>query len=332
MKCRDFEEKLPQLLREPVPAELREAAEAHAAGCASCRRLLAIARGEAGPMEDIASRRLTRAVLDQTSGSVCRKIEERLAEWVDLTGGKSSRLGAEDELVREHLDHCAECAELVQALAMLREELPGMAEIEPDTRFVVDVLEHTSRARQRKRSFAEQAQDWWSHLVHRPRIALEAAYVGALLFFLLFGSPAPFVRDLSVRSIGLAKTELAAGVASLEQRELPLVGVFGAMGDSLRGEAGRPVREKAAGFGARIGSTTRRLGQTLSLTGQCGKTMSNGVLHGDMVTAWGAAQEWKQKVRTCWGPPPAGTPGGNNTEPPADSLRIEERSQPETNP
>jgi hypothetical protein len=332
VNCRDFEEKLPQLLREPVPADLREGAAIHTASCLRCRRLLALARGEAGPMDDAAARGLTRAVLAETSGAVCAKIEERLVDWVDLTPWTKRQPGIEDELVGQHLDHCRQCTELVQTLRMLREELPEMAEVEPDTRFVVDVLEQTSRLKQGKRSWSSLADDWWTHLIRRPRIALEAAYVAALLFFLLLGSPAPFIRDISMRSVGLARTELAAGMASLEQRELPLVGALGVVGDSLRREAGRPVREKTDGWVPRISNTGKRLGQTLTLAGQYGKAMGDGVLHGDMVTAWGAAQEWKQKMRTCWGKSSPGPADGNNTEPPADSLRIDARSQPETNP
>src|SRR3989442_15047115 len=52
---------------------------------------------------------------------------------------------ADDDLVRMHLDACGECAGLAAWLARLAADLPPLAEGDPGTRLVDEVLARTSR-------------------------------------------------------------------------------------------------------------------------------------------------------------------------------------------
>ncbi len=126
-------------------------------------------------------------VLERTSGPACANAENLLCDWVDGT------IPPEDiDMLSLHLHHCANCAALADRLRELEEELPAMAEIDPDAGFLHEVMLNTalrhSEGTRNRFGFAIAAG--WRQLVHRRRFAWEAAYVGALLFVLILGSPA----------------------------------------------------------------------------------------------------------------------------------------------
>lgn len=122
---------------------------------------------------------LTRSILARTSGAPCERLRALACELVDgaLEPDRAALAGA-------HLDHCAGCAALVSALRASTAALPAMAEAEPGPWFAEQVLRATSRA-PRSRAVG------WERLMRRPRIALEAAYLGALAGLVVFSLPAP---------------------------------------------------------------------------------------------------------------------------------------------
>lgn len=114
---------------------------------------------------------LTQAILARTSGSPCQRLQALACDFVDglLDEGQGS-------LLRGHMDQCTACAALVAALANAGELLPTMAEVDPGPWFTQRVMRATVYAPRRP---AFDLPTAWVKLMHRPRIALEAAYLGA---------------------------------------------------------------------------------------------------------------------------------------------------------
>lgn len=135
------------------------------------------------PLDAEAAQDLTRAILARTSGSPCLQLEEMACAYVD---GEL----ADDQvsLVQGHLAHCHGCAQLVQALRHASAILPRMAEVDPGPWFTARVMRATVHA-PRPAAFAWRAI--WSQLLHRPRIALEAAYVGTAMSLMGLALPLP---------------------------------------------------------------------------------------------------------------------------------------------
>jgi len=156
---------------------------------------------------------LTRAILARTSGDPCHRLQSLACDFVDgtLEAGQAS-------LVHLHLGHCGTCAALVEALASLRTDLPALAEVDPGPWFTQAVLRAT-----RHQPFRRSAdlRDLWWRLMHRPRIALEAAYLGAAAGLMGIYLPLP---DLALRvpalvqPLGDSALRVAGQVAQAERR------------------------------------------------------------------------------------------------------------------
>src|SRR5262245_63954004 len=102
--------------------DARAALAEHLERCGDCRTLIASLR-EAPPEDP----ELTTAILMRTAGPVCESARDRLCAWVDAALDL-----LETERVRGHLERCGDCAALGRALASLREDLPRLAEEDPD--------------------------------------------------------------------------------------------------------------------------------------------------------------------------------------------------------
>jgi anti-sigma factor RsiW len=117
---------------------------------------------------------LTRSILSRTSGSSCQRLQELACDFVD---------GLLDEprttLVRSHLDHCAACASLVKALELSADVLPALAQADLGPWFAQRVLQATTRAPRESARRPYDLRAAFIRLMHRPRIAVEAAYLGA---------------------------------------------------------------------------------------------------------------------------------------------------------
>ena len=127
---------------------------------------------------------LTQAILARTSGSPCERLHALACDFVD-----GALEEAQGSLLRGHMDHCAACAGLVRALVESKAVLPAMAEVDPGPWFTQRVLRTTSW---RPAGQGFDARAAWRRLLHRPRIALETAYLGAAMGLIGLHAPVPW--------------------------------------------------------------------------------------------------------------------------------------------
>jgi len=168
---------------------------------------------KAASLDPGASPELTRAILARTSGDPCHRLQSLACDFVDgtLEVGQAS-------LVHLHLGHCAACAALVGALASLQADLPEMAQVDPGPWFTQAVLRATRRQPPPQEA---DLRDLWRKLMHRPRIALEAAYLGAAAglmgIYLPLPAFAPRVPAL-VQPLGDSALRVAEQLTQAERR------------------------------------------------------------------------------------------------------------------
>ena len=248
MSCREVQDRLDDLLAGTLTAEDRRAVEEHLLECADCRELRVLMEQEpdllaAEPPAVEPPPGLAASILARTSGAPCARAGNLLCDFVDR-----SLEAVETELVRLHLQTCQECAALSGALARMSEDLPTLAEVQPDERFVADVLRVTLPFRTRlARRLAVLARAW-QRLLERPRIAWEGAYIGTFILVLAFGTPgSPFAgvpkRALEVATINPVE-QLKAPVADLESEVASGVqSVFATTGEKVAG-----ARQLASGL------------------------------------------------------------------------------------
>jgi hypothetical protein len=128
---------------------------------------------------------LTRRVLAATSGSACARAENLLAARGDADADPLDLA-----LLEGHFDRCEPCRELAEVLAWARPTLPALAEWSQGRAFTAAVLARTSRRPARGLvPSLERAALAAIAMVQRPRIALEAGWVGAMLAAILIWSP-----------------------------------------------------------------------------------------------------------------------------------------------
>lgn len=170
---------------------------------------------KATPLEPGLSLELTRGILARTSGDPCRRLQGLACDFVDGTL-EAEQVG----LVRLHLGHCEACAALVGALAGLQTDLSAMAQVDPGPWFTQAVLRATRHLPIRQE--ADLREFWW-RLMHRPRIALEAAYLGAAAGLMGIYLPTP-IPDLALRipalvqPLGDSALRVAGQMAQAERR------------------------------------------------------------------------------------------------------------------
>jgi hypothetical protein len=141
---------------------------------------------------------LTRRILDRTSGRACQRAERLLADSWDRKPDETAA-----DLLAGHLTRCPACRRTAEILAMLQPLMPRLAERDPGRAFTEAVLRvtggRTADAVGRRASVFGPLVDF-VHLARglsgnlrriwqRPRFALEAAWVSAVLTSLLLYSP-----------------------------------------------------------------------------------------------------------------------------------------------
>jgi predicted anti-sigma-YlaC factor YlaD len=183
MSCDAFLDRAEGFLAGSLPRPDHESILLHLARCASCRALHDALTAACDP-------ELAERILARTSGAACETARSRLCDRVD------GELGSFDtELVDGHLLHCPECASLARSLAELTNDLPLLAAVDPGPEFVPMVLARTSR-RPRRAPLSRRWAAFTSRLLDRPRIALEGAFVFAVVVGLPFAvAPAPIAGD-----------------------------------------------------------------------------------------------------------------------------------------
>jgi anti-sigma factor RsiW len=200
--CRSFENRLEEFLDGKLVAGERLAMSGHARTCARCHELVEMLGASVEAPADLAD-----WVLDQTTGRPCESARLNLCEFVD------GRLDSVDaELLRTHLGACEECAALSRVLTGLAADLPLLAEMEPDERFVGEVLARTLPRRTRVARWVAQIAAGWSGLVRRPRFALEAGYVLTVVFLVFFGIPSAPIAGMPQWSADVAALDLRSRI------------------------------------------------------------------------------------------------------------------------
>lgn len=199
MNCREFEIHLERLLDAQLDRAKRQSCLEHASTCATCGELLDAAGGVVANGEISSDKLDVENVLQRTIGSACGQAKERLPAFVDRELTTADR-----ELVDLHLATCAECSELATTLAWLRRELPNLAEVPVDERFTRQVLAVTLPIQTR---FSRWWRQQWAVWVHRPRFAMEAAYVGLIFIMLVFGAFSTPVAALPQKGLELMQTD-----------------------------------------------------------------------------------------------------------------------------
>ncbi len=214
--CREFLERLDDFVEGRLSPADRDAAERHLAACGACRDLQSLFAEAAAPVPPPAD--LLGAVLQKTIGSACGAARARLCDRID-------RLldAADDELVRMHLDGCVECGRLSAALARLALDLPSLAVIEPDPRFVPDVLARTAGRAPGLARLTERLSSGWRRLAHRPRLAWEGAFIVWIAVVILFGTPSAPFAGVPGRALRLVRAAQGSVPPGLIEQEAPKV-------------------------------------------------------------------------------------------------------------
>ena len=219
MSCSWFDERLDELLAGGLPADEQARAAAHAADCPRCGEVYALLREASGRRPAEAPGDLADAVLSRTSGRPCARARASLGDLLDGALGPVDR-----RLVEAHLAHCADCATLAAAAARLGAELPAFAELPAPPDLAEGVLARTRGRAGRRVTAGGRWREAVRGLFARPRIAWEAGYVAALVFWLAFGtswSPlratAVEARVLLEQGVSVARGAGAGSVASVNR-------------------------------------------------------------------------------------------------------------------
>ena len=245
MSCRDLELRLERLLAGTLPAAEASRCAEHLADCPLCRDLLDLARlgdAAAAPGGGFAPDLLPAVLAASGSGSgPCGRARDLLAAAVDESLPEVDR-----QLLQGHLASCGDCRGLDGVLLELARDLPRLAEVQPDPRFVAEVLRRTL-------PFEVQIRRWWDalwpQLWRRPRFASEAAYVGVVALVLVFATPGSPLAAVPSGALAIAQEP---PLPRLELPEVALAPRLAAAEQALRKSQGAAV---AAAWGSELRAT-----------------------------------------------------------------------------
>lgn len=209
--CRD---ELLQWIDAEAESTLEIPAEAilHARSCDRCSDLVPFLEPvPAAPVAAEPPAGWTDRLLDRTAMDRCETALHRLLD--------TESEDPERQTAASHLRHCSECSRTMQAWAQLQVDLPQALPVDPGEAFTRRVLVETSEratvsASWMERAFA-QLEAWRS----RPRFAMEFAYVGAALVWLIVGGSGidlgPAIRWIGTTpSVAFGEAGRGAGVLS----------------------------------------------------------------------------------------------------------------------
>jgi anti-sigma factor RsiW len=295
MDCKAFEQMIDRLLGEEITPRERQAAEQHMQLCRRCRELFEIASGNLDIQLGEKREELTGAILQMTSGSSCSRAEALLCDFVDgvLETGQ-------EELLQLHIANCAGCASLAATVRELALDLSGLAEIEPDSDFVSDVLAVTIDRQSLWERISESINSWWRIQVKRPRFAVELAYSGAMILLLIFAVPGSPLRDVPPRAMQIARANPVEAAAELLRSgsalpEGPLSSV-----QNVWQQTGQPVAQESGRFLGQLGDHWEHLGGGFSLGWDYCREIGRTAWRGDFVEAWRLMGEMPSEVVAHW--------------------------------
>ncbi|RPI28992.1 MAG: zf-HC2 domain-containing protein [Acidobacteria bacterium] len=194
MDCTGFERRLERYQAGVLSEPERDELDQHVSNCPSCRGLLQVLRLSESDDAQLGQPDFTEAILARTSGSACRRCTGLLPDFLDGTLSPF-----DNELILSHLGSCHSCGELCRTMAELNGLLPKMREITPDRAFARDVAGLIGQLIKGSRGPYARLREFIHRLLERPRFSWEAAYLGTLLLFALFGTPYSPVHDAGSR-------------------------------------------------------------------------------------------------------------------------------------
>lgn len=196
MSCERTQDRLFEYVDGSLDANTRDRVASHLESCADCA-VLAASLDQTEPGDED----LTRAVLSRTTRDACEQSTERIPDWVD-----GSLDALDSELVAGHVSHCTDCEAFAGVMRTMVLDLPSLAEVEPDARFLDDVMAATVR-KAPQLSWAARLEEWFGGLVQRPRIAWEGAYILTVCLVLLVAFPGSPLAGVSKKALDLAQTD-----------------------------------------------------------------------------------------------------------------------------
>lgn len=311
--CASFERLLASLLESALPEDEHRALADHLAVCSSCARLAegsgVMDAEDAVALSDEAGEAIAHGIFARTTGSPCAAALERLCPFVDgeLDPDQSA-------LVSMHIQHCADCRATVECLRELAVELPALAEIDPGPGFTWSVLERTSRRAAAPESLGERIGTWWKHNIKRPRFALELAYSGAMVVFLLVGTPVSPFRDAPDRAAAVLQADPSAAARSVLEGDVSRAVSSGAR--FLFGETPSEIVDQVAAQAV----SARRI---VSVVGSSIGSGLNDLAHGRFYEAWLVLRDAKQQIARSPAPT-APTTNKKSAEPAAEGMRRDQ--------
>lgn len=270
------------------------------------------------PLAGLDAEALTSAILARTSGSPCDGIEGRLLARTDELLSASER-----ELVDEHLAHCPTCRELADALVVLREELPHLAEIDPGPWFTTQVLRRTVQAGPPPAAWISRVQESWRALTRRPRFAVEIAYLVAMVIFIALGPPGPMIKEIRERP-AIFPTGSSLGIDIDPWPEgRPLEGIVADLLERLETPPRQPILARAARATRLTVLTGSRLFRAGEIIGTQISAAGHAAVRGDFAAAWWSWQRLRTEIRQVWQP---------RTEPSGEPVRTDDHEATTTTP
>jgi anti-sigma factor RsiW len=269
--------------------DLVEAHVAHCAACAALARSIVEGREVLPSLAEVdPGSWFAATVIGRTTGPACGRAESML---VDLADGLLAT--GDRDLIQAHLERCAGCGELARAIAGSRDVLPSLAEADPGPWFTAAVLRRTTgRAGRPGRLRAFRAD-----LVARPRLAAEAAYVGAFVLFLLFGTPVSPLRGVPALALDAARTNpvrvVQAGLAPLP----PMLADYGDR--AWEATAGRVLERALPTRKALADRVTAAWSVMSSLHGH-GRQVWTALLEGNFEEVQARLSEMGDDLKTIW--------------------------------
>jgi hypothetical protein len=228
--CQIFSERLDDFLDGVLPADEQTEMRTHASSCAGCAELLRLSAEEPGDLEFATPADLTGMILDHTSGPVCDSAHLKLVDHVD-----AQLEAVDDEILQLHLVGCDDCNELATVLKRLPLDLPLLAEMEPDGRFVDEILSRTSQHRPPVRRWASILAEQWQRMLQRPRLAWEGAYLSTCLLMLIMGGPVSALTTVSTMADNIREIDTEAILVPVDRLEQGLVNGAGSAWENTSG-------------------------------------------------------------------------------------------------
>jgi hypothetical protein len=236
---------------------------------------------------------LIRGILKQTSGSPCGRAHELICMQVD--GALES---VDAGLLRGHNEHCTDCRELAAAMVWMQQPLQELAEVDPGPQFTAAVLRRTLPLGQRLVRRLRRYGSDWTELMRRPRIAWEAAYVGAAIIGLLFAAPISPLNQVPGQALRVAQTNPVQALTQIARETVPTVvvdwsdttwsatgGRAGVAARSWRDDMGDRL-SRAWQAGRPLGSDVGGLGSALLASEGAGIRLSIGNVRSDFSNIW----------------------------------------------